>query len=127
MKKFDIAFLVLTLLFQVGCANTGANYRPMIDTRGGSVSASGYEADLRDCQQYAAQVGGAADRAAAGAVVGALFGAVLAAAAGSRYDRVATARAGAVTGAAGGAAQGEQDQRSIIRRCLAGRGYSVLQ
>jgi len=117
--------LSVILIFLVGCA--GANYRPMIDMRGGSVDANRYESDLRECQQYASQTAGAADKAVVGAVAGALFGAVLAAAAGSNYDRGATARVGAVTGAVGGGAQGENDQRSIIRRCLAGRGYSVLQ
>lgn len=109
----------------VACANTGANYRPIVDSKG--IDYNKYEADLKDCQQYANQTLDAAQTAAIGAGVGALFGAVLAAAAGSRYDRGATARVGALTGAAGGAAQGETDQRTIIRRCISGRGYSVLQ
>lgn len=121
-KQLWFAGLVLLI---VGCA--GANYRPLIDNRGGAVDANRYESDLRECQQYAAQTAGAGDKAVIGAVAGALFGAVLAAAAGSNYDRGATARVGALTGAVGGGAQGENDQRSIIRRCLAGRGYSVLQ
>jgi hypothetical protein len=32
-----------------------------------------------------------------------------------------------VGGAVGAAAEGENNQRNIIKRCLAGRGYSVLQ
>jgi hypothetical protein len=32
-----------------------------------------------------------------------------------------------VTGAAGAAGQGENNQRNVIRRCLSGRGYKVLQ
>ena len=120
MKRF-VALTVVVLL--AACA--GASYRPMIDSRNADMNK--FEADLRDCQQYATQVAGAGTGAAAGAVVGALFGAVLAAAAGSRYDRGATARVGAVTGAAGGGAQGETDQRDVIRRCIAGRGYTVLQ
>ena len=127
MKFACKALTISILLAQVGCANTGANYRPLIDTRGGTVDATRYESDLRECQQYAAQTAGAGEKAAIGAAAGAIFGAVLAAAAGGGYDRSATARVGAVTGAVGGAAQGENDQRSIIRRCLGGRGYSVLQ
>jgi hypothetical protein len=127
MKTKSVFLTFVIALSQVGCANTGANYRPLIDTRGGAVDLNKYEVDLRECQQYATQVGGAADKAAAGAVVGALFGAVLAAAAGGNYDRGATARVGAVTGMAGGAVQGDRDQKSVIQRCLAGRGYSVLQ
>ena len=115
------------LIMQIGCANTGANYRPLVDTRGGTVDSSKYEMDLQECQQYANQTAGAGEKAAIGAAAGAIFGAVLAAAAGRGYDRSATARVGALTGAVSGAAQGETDQRSIIRRCLGGRGYSVLQ
>lgn len=124
MKKVLAAVLLASL---AACANTGANYRPIIDTKNGSVDMNKFEMDLRDCQQYANQVAGAASQAAAGAAVGAVFGAILASAAGKNYDRGATARVAAVTGAAAGAGQGETDQRNIIRHCLSGRGYSVLQ
>jgi hypothetical protein len=85
------ALLIASLL--VGCANTGANYRPIIDSK--NVDFNKYEADLLDCQNYARKSYGAGE--------------------------------GAVAGAAAGAAQGETDQRAIIRRCLNGRGYSVLK
>lgn len=124
LRVLPVAVLLTTI---VACANTGANYRPIIDAKGGSVDMNKFETDLRDCQQYANQVTGAAGQAAAGAAVGAIFGAILASAAGKNYDRGATTRVGAVTGAAAGAVQGETDQRDIIRRCLGGRGYSVLQ
>jgi outer membrane lipoprotein SlyB len=119
-----VAISVIALLS--GCAaSSGANYRPLIDSKG--VDFNRYESDLRDCQAYATQTAGAAQSAVVGAVAGAVFGAVLAGAAGSRYDKKASARVGAVTGAAGGAVEGERDQRSIINRCLAGRGYQVLK
>ena len=118
---------VISTVGATGCAthNTGENYRPFVDTKG--VDFAKYEADLRDCQQYAAQVAGAADQAVAGAVAGAIFGALIAAAAGGGYSRNQHAAVGAVAGAAGGAASGERDQRSVINRRLSGRGYSVLQ
>jgi outer membrane lipoprotein SlyB len=122
--KFMVAISVIALLS--GCAaSSGANYRPLIDSKG--VDFNRYESDLRECQAYATQTAGAAQSAVVGAVAGAVFGAVLAGAAGSRYDKKASARVGAVTGAAGGAVEGERDQRSIINRCLAGRGYQVLK
>lgn len=112
-----------------GCAGAprgmGAGYRPMIDNR--NVDMNRYESDLRDCQAYATQTAGAGETAVAGAAAGAVLGAVLAAAAGSGYSRNRSARVGAVSGAIGGAAAGENDQRNIIRRCMSGRGYSVLQ
>ncbi len=119
-----IAASIASLL--TGCATTsGTNYRPIIDTRG--VDFNRYEGDLRDCQSYATQTAGAAESAAAGALAGALLGGVLAAAAGKNYSRTNSARVGAVTGAVGAGVQGETDQRNIIRRCLSGRGYNVLQ
>lgn len=55
----------------------GKNYRPLVDIKG--IASAQYETDLRECQQYAAQVAGAAEQAAVGALVGAVFGALLAA------------------------------------------------
>lgn len=122
MKKAVAVLCAVSML--AACANTGAGYRPLIDSKG--VDFNRYEGDLRECQAYAAQVSGAAERAAAGAIVGALLGAALAAAAGSNYSRNSTAAVGAVSGAASGGAAGERDQRTVIRRCLGNRGYSVL-
>jgi outer membrane lipoprotein SlyB len=112
-----------TSLLLVACA--GANYRPLIDSQG--VDMSRFEADLRDCQGYAEGVSGAGTQAAVGAVAGALFGGLLAAVAGRGYDQGATARVGAVTGAVVGGAGGETSQQDVVRRCVAGRGYRVLQ
>lgn len=120
-----IVTLTLTLT-TTGCATRpmGENYRPLVDLKGADPAR--FEADLGECQAYAKQVAGAAEKAAAGALAGALLGAVLAAAAGNRYSRNQHAAVGAVTGLASGAAAGEHDQRSVIIRCLGGRGYSVL-
>ena len=127
MKKISrILLMVLSISFITGCATTtGSNYRPILDTQG--IDFNRYEKDLRDCQSFATQTAGAAESAAAGAVAGAVLGGVLAAAAGKNYSRTNTARVGAVTGAVGAGAEGETNQRNIIRRCLAGRGYKVLQ
>ena len=118
--------ILSAVAFLVGCAATsGANYRPIVDSKG--VDLNRYESDLRECQSYALQTAGAADSAAAGAVAGALLGAVLAGAAGRNYSRSSSARVGAVSGAVGAGVEGERNQKSIINRCLAGRGYRVLQ
>jgi outer membrane lipoprotein SlyB len=117
---------LFVLISVAGCAaSSGANYRPIVDNKG--VDLNRYESDLRECQTYATQTAGAAESAAVGAVAGAALGAVLAAAAGGNYSRANSAKVGAVGGAVGAGAQGETDQRNIIRRCLAGRGYRVLQ
>jgi outer membrane lipoprotein SlyB len=126
-RKIAVIGVVVSIIALLsGCAaTTGANYRPIIDSKG--IDFNRYEADLRECQSYATQTASAAQSAAAGAVAGAVLGAAIAAAAGSRYDRSSTARVGAVTGAVGAGVEGERNQRTIINRCLAGRGYKVLQ
>ncbi len=127
MKKAIAKVVTGLLLVSIisGCANTGAAYRPVVDTK--SVDLNRYEADLGECQQYANQTAGAGESAAAGAAAGAVFGALLAAAAGGGTSRKSSAGVGAVSAAAGAGAQGENNQRNVIRRCLAGRGYKVLQ
>ena len=122
MKKLLAVFLVASFALLVASC---ANYRPLIDSRG--VDMNKYEADLRDCQQYAQQVAGPGTQAAVGAGIGAALGYALSRAAGSNYDHGANARVGAVAGAAGGAAHGAESEISVIRRCMSGRGYNVLQ
>lgn len=119
--RMILAAFVAALL--TACA--GANYRPLIDSQ--SIDMNKYESDLKQCQQYATQTGDAAQKAVVGAAAGAVFGALLAAAGGNRYDQDASAKIGLITGAASGGLQGETDQRNIIKNCLSGRGYRVLQ
>lgn len=125
MTKIMTALLSVAV-FVSGCAthNTGADYRPIIDTQG--KDSTQLQQDRSECQAYAHQVSSAAERAAAGAVVGALLGAVFAAAAGAKGYRNESAAVGALSGGLGAAVEGERDQRNIIRRCMSGRGYSVL-
>ena len=115
-------FAIFTAMALVGCANTGANFSPLID---GS-NRDKISADLSDCRQYATQVAGAADRAVAGAIVGALIGGALNAAIGAKGYGNEAAAFGAVTGALEGAGGGARDQQSIIRNCMVGRGHRVL-
>ncbi len=114
----------LTLALLAGCATApgGANYRPMVDT---GTRIGVYEQDLAECQSYAQRVAGAGDGAVAGAVGGAIVMGVLSAIlGGGGHGRWAAV--GALSGAASGAASGETNQRDVIRRCMANRGYSVL-
>lgn len=120
MKRTISIALVLTL---TACA--GANYRPLVDSQG--VDMNRYESDLQNCQQYAGQVGGAGENAAIGAGIGAALSFALAAIGGNRYDRGRSAAGGALLGAVSGAGAGENSQRDVIRRCMSGRGYRVLQ
>ena len=116
MNKVLAITLIAALL--TGCA--GAAYRPMIDSTRGP---GNYEKDLIDCQDYAKQVVGGAEGAIFGAILGALLGAALGGGHGLGNEM---AGFGAATGALSVGAAGENNQRDVIRRCMAGRGYSVL-
>jgi hypothetical protein len=61
---------------------------------------STYENDLKDCQAYAQQQSGMVETAAK--------------------------RVGAVIGGVGGVFSGNQAQDAVVKRCLSGRGYKVL-
>jgi len=114
--------IVLTMCLAVCACASPSQYRPIVDSRG--VDSARYESDLQDCQRYALQVD-PAQNAAAGAIAGALVSAAVSAVLGG-YDNSRSAAAGAIVGGVSGAAHGAGDQVNIIRRCMAGRGYSVL-
>lgn len=126
MQRMMIGALALAML--AGCATNqgyGASWVPVVDVR--PQQQMQYAADLADCQRYAGQVMSANDAAVGGAIAGAIFGALLGAAAGgnSRFNSQ-MAGVGALSGGVSAAAAAEGGQRGIISRCLAGRGYSVL-
>lgn len=115
----------LLFLSLTACANveeiTGNN--PIIDTKG--VNMAQFDLDLSDCQTFADEVAMAqktATGAVAGAVVGGVFGAVIG------NSRVAQrgAGVGAVGGGARGVGDGLRERERVIKNCLAGRGYRVL-
>jgi len=120
-KLFPLS--VFVVIAALGCA--GANVRPLVDMKG--VNDAAYEKDLQECQAYAKEQSGmgetAAKGAGAGAIVGGLLGLVTG---GNTTGIVQAAGAGAVIGAAGGAFTGNQSQEAVVKRCLSGRGYKVL-
>ena len=102
-----------------GCASRG----PIVDTQG--VNAAQYQQDLAQCEQYADQVGvgrSAAGGALGGAAIGALIGSIF----GNSDTAKRTGGAGAVVGGAKGAAKGAQEKDQVVKNCLRGRGYRVL-
>jgi hypothetical protein len=119
MKRIVVFGLVAAL---AGCA--ASQYRPIVDLQGADPYL--YEQDLADCQSYARQVDPGAN-AVAGAAVGALIGAAFGVAIGDSGDYARTGAAiGAVDGAIAGGAGSAATQVDIIRNCMAGRGYVVL-
>lgn len=118
-----LALCSLVIVATVGCA--GANVRPLVDMKG--VNEVTYESDLKDCQNYAQQQSGMGSTAAKGAGAGAVVGGLLGLVTGGNGSGIAQAAgAGAVIGGAGGAFSGNQAQEAVVKRCLSGRGYKVL-
>ena len=118
MSRFATAALAVIML--VGCATRGANYVPLVDMKNRDPVT--FNQDVVECQQYAKQRLDAAGGAIAGALIGALIGTALS----PRGYRNETAGYGATVGAISGGAQANETQEVIIKRCLSGRGYNVL-
>lgn len=112
----------ITLIALAALITGCASYRPIVDTYGQDMSR--YEIDLSDCQAYAGKVSPGGN-AAAGAAIGALFGVAVSAIFGGQYMGEAAAL-GALQGGVGAGAQGAGSQMDIVRRCMSGRGYRVL-
>jgi len=120
MKRLMMVVLVLG-----GCAN----YQPIIDTKG--VDMNAYHRDLAECQQFAQQISPATE-GAVGGVAGGAIGAALGAIAGAFLDDPGTGAAiGASYGGAYGVLEGSinaaEGQADVVKRCMSGRGYSVLR
>lgn len=118
MKMLILTASVLTL---AACGSL--RDEPIIDTRG--VNLSQYEDDLADCETFADQVRGG-QKIVGGAAAGAVFGGVIGAVAGNRRSAERAAGVGAVVGGARGAGDTARDREQVVRRCLIGRGYRVL-
>ncbi|MEE4146468.1 MAG: glycine zipper family protein [Halieaceae bacterium] len=92
----------------------------IIDKKG--VDIARYEQDLAECRAYSEEVRTGekvVKGAASGAVVGGLIGAITG-------DAGKAAGVGAVGGGARGASEGTQDEVRVVKQCLRGRGYRVL-
>lgn len=118
--KFIPALLIAAMA--AGCATTGANYVPVVDLKASNKTAEQMGTDLRECQAFATQRANAAQGAMVGAVVLGLLGAALA----PRDYRSNVGNRTAIVGAVAGAGEANETQQQIVSRCMAGRGYSVL-
>lgn len=112
--------LITTIALLTACTTTR---EIIIDQKG--VNMTAYEQDLQECREYSQAVNtgekgarGAASSAVVGGVVGAIFDGPAGAARG--------AGVGAVTGGARGVGEGEREEVQVVKRCLRGRGYKVL-
>lgn len=95
-----------------------------IDTKG--VDMTNYYQDMQDCKSFAEKKSIAGD-AVTGAVTGAAVSAAIGAVVGDSSDWASGgAKWGAIEGVAEGAWAGYEGKRSIVRNCLIGRGYKIL-
>jgi len=96
---------------------------PIIDSQG--VDLAQYDTDLAQCEVYADQVA-IAQKAGSGAVSGAVVGGVFGAVIGNSDTAKKAAGIGAVGGGARGIGEGLSERERVIKQCLMGRGYRVL-
>lgn len=115
--------ITLVVLFAAMTLGGCASQRVIVDTKG--MDMSRYNQDYAECETYAGQVntGGQVARSAG---FGAAVGAALAAIFGNSGDVARGAGAGGVVGGAKGAVRGDQEKSQVLRNCLRGRGYRVL-
>ena len=104
--------------------NTGSgNGKPIVDTKG--VNVSQYELDLEECSTFSEDIS-TGKSIAKGAVTGAAVGAVIEAITGDVRSRRDAIEVGAVSGGAQSGIRAVREKEQIVRRCLRGRGYKVL-
>jgi outer membrane lipoprotein SlyB len=104
----------------VGCTTTD---EIIIDQQG--VDMTRYQSDLEQCQVYSEQVK-TGEKAVRGAASGAVVGGLIGAAVGDSRNAQEGAGVGAISGGAKGASQGAQSEIQVVKNCLRGRGYRIL-
>ena len=118
--------LLFSALVISGCSShqsNGGSSGIIIDTKG--VDMYQYREDVEECSSYATQVPvaeKAAKTAAGGAVLGGVVGAII----GDSSAVKKGAGVGAVTGAVKGTSSGYRERERVVKNCLRGRGYRVL-
>lgn len=123
MKILIYTGLVLSILTACKSVEDLTGNNPIIDTRG--VNVTQYNQDLAECRAYADEVQ-VAQKAAAGVVAGAAVGGVFGAVLGNSNTATRGAGVGAVGGGARGVGEGIREREHVIKSCLIGRGYRVL-
>ena len=123
MKKL---FLYLNLCFVIGCAQTDLSDRndiAIIDTRG--VDESVFKKDYSECSDFAKNIDLTDRTLRQGAVAGAT-GAAVGAIIGGEEAAKKIGGSAAVLNAVEANLDGRNEQAKIIKNCLRGRGYKVL-
>jgi hypothetical protein len=105
------------------CANSGANYQPVID---GPVGAN-YQNDLAECQALAASGATIDGKTASSAAIGAGVGAASSVLWNGNSSELGEAAAvGALAGITSSAIEKNAQRESIVKNCVRGRGHNVV-
>jgi outer membrane lipoprotein SlyB len=122
MKLIPASAVISVVIFLslAGCASD----KIVIDKKG--VDMAAYDNDLAECRTYAEETDSTAKQAATGAAGGALVGAAIGAVLGNGDTAAKLGGVGAITGSARGAGKSKAEKLHIVKTCLRGRGYKVL-
>ena len=127
MKRlpYMLCFVLLS-----GCISTQSDSifnlgsgKPIVDTKG--VNMTQYELDLKECSTFAEDIS-TGKSIAKGAVTGAAVGAVIEAITDDERSWGDTFEVSAVSGGVQSGIRATRQKEQIVRRCLRGRGYKVL-
>ena len=108
------------LVLMAACADSGANYQPILD----GTPTPAYQADLDACQALARNQTQFDEDTIAATVLGAGVGAALGEA--DNGDAWGGAIAGALAGGVSSAVDASERRESIVVECLRGRGHRVV-
>lgn len=119
--KTKISAICAGALLLSACANSGANYTPILD----GAPSPAYQSDLASCQTLARNQKQFDQETAGAAVLGAGVGGLLGEL-DSDGDALGGAIAGALAGVVSGAVNASERREAIVRHCLSGRGHAVV-
>lgn len=117
----SLLILLASAVSLTACADSGANYRPILD----GTPSPAFQSDLAACQTLARDQRQFDQETAGAAVMGAGAGALL-----GEFDDDGDALGGAVAGALAGGIAGavnaSERREAIVVECLRGRGHRVV-
>lgn len=116
-----LLMIIPACLTVAACADSGANYQPILD---GTPTAA-YRSDLAACQSLARDQNQFDQETIGAAVVGGGAGAVLGEL-DDGGDALGGAVAGALAGGVAGSVNASQRREAIVLECLRGRGHRVV-